>query len=202
MADKLKRGSRTDFIDPALVAAITHPVRANCVIALFERVASPSELAEELDLPVQNVAYHIRELERLGCIELVRVERKRSTEHFYRVTKRYLLDSDTWSRVGPKERATITVNLLRMIGGDVNEAMAHGTIDDDDNHISRSPMVVDREGWDEVVEELKETLDRVLEIQVRSAERRANGDCDSKDSIPIKVEILHFRSPPRSRRGT
>lgn len=62
-------------------------------------------------------------------------------------------------------------------------------------------MVVDREGWNEVVEELKGTLERMFEIQARSAERRADGDSNSEDSIPIKVEILHFRSPLRSRLG-
>lgn len=197
MRRDVKQGKQSEFVDSALICAVSHPVRVNCLAILMERVASPSELAEELDLPIQNVAYHVRELERFGCIELVRVEKKRSTEHFYRVAERPVVDQEAWNGLSAKDRATITTNLLRLIGEDVNLAMAHGLIDDDDNHISRTPLVVDREGWGEVVEELKETLDRILEIEARSVQRRAAKDSDPDDSIPIKVEILHFRSPSR-----
>jgi len=189
---------QADFVDSALISAISHPIRTHCLTALYERVASPSELAEQLDMPVQNVAYHIRELEKLGCIELARVEKHRSTEHFYRVTERPYLDAEALERATPAQRAAITGNILRLIADDVNLAMARGTIDSEDNHISRSPMNVDREGWDEVVEELSGTLDRLFAIQERCAERRAAKDSDPDDSIPVKVEILHFRSPKRT----
>jgi DNA-binding MarR family transcriptional regulator len=189
---------KADFVDSALISAISHPIRIHCLTTLFERVASPSELAEELDIPVQNVAYHIRELKKLGCIELVRVEKHRSTEHFYRVTKRPYLDAAGLENATPDERAAITANILRLIADDLNLAMAHGTIDDDDNHISRVPMTVDQMGWGEVVALLKETLDRLLGIGVKSAQRTADGESDPDDVIPIKVEIIHFRSPTRA----
>lgn len=197
MSKKVKQVEAKHFVDPALLSATAHPVRSHCLMALFERVASPSELAEELDLPVQNVAYHVRELEKLGFIELVRIEKRRSTEHFYRVTKRHILDAEAWGSADRVERAKVTASILRQIGDDVSEALANGTIDDDDSHVSRTPMFVDREGWNEVVEELRGTLERVLKIQTRAADRRATKDADPEDSIPIKVEILHFRSPSR-----
>jgi len=192
-----RQGNHKEFVDAALISAVSHPVRVNCLAILLERVASPSEMAEELDLPIQNVAYHVRELEKLGCIELARVEKKRSTEHFYRMAERPMLDEEAWGTVSPEDRATITTSLLRLIGEDVNLAMLHGTIDDDDNHLSRTPLVVDREGWREVVGELKGTLDRILEIEARSVQRRAAKESAPEDSIPIKVEILHFRSPSK-----
>ncbi|MEZ5077425.1 MAG: winged helix-turn-helix domain-containing protein [Solirubrobacterales bacterium] len=197
MAKKLKGEQGSEFIDSTLVSAASHPIRTHCLMALFERTASPSELAEELDLPIQNVSYHIRELEKLGFIELVRIERRRSTEHFYRLTKRHFFDADTWETIGPVERSKLTAALLRQIGDDISKALAAGTIDDDDNHISRTPMKVDRKGWNEVVEELGGTLDRILEIQARCAERRTAGESDPDDSIPVKVEIIQFRSPTR-----
>jgi len=185
------------FVDPGLISAVSHPVRANCLTVLAEGVASPSQLAAELDLPVQNVAYHIRELVKVGCIELVRTKKGRSTEHFYRMTERPFLDIDAWNVLGDEERATITSNLIQLISDDVNRALAHGMIDDDDNHISRTPMTVDRPGWEEVVRLLRGTLDRILEIEARSVQRRAAKESDPEDSIPIKVEILHFRSPSK-----
>lgn len=192
-----RKGQKGDFLDAALISAVSHQVRVDCLGILFERVASPSELAEELDLPIQNVSYHVGELEKLGCIELVRTEKKRSIEHFYRIIERPLIDADTWARVPRKDQVALTAGLLRVIGEDVNKAMALGTVNDDDNHISRTPMTVDREGWEEVRDELEETLGRLLEIESRSARRRAKPDADPDDSIPIKVEILHFRSPKK-----
>jgi predicted ArsR family transcriptional regulator len=189
---------RIDLVDPVLLSATCHPVRAYCLSALFERQASPREFAEELDLPVQNVSYHIRELEKLGCIELVRTEKGRSTEHFYRAIRRHLVEAADWAKLDSAEQAKVTTSLLRLISDDVGKALAHGTIDDDDNHISRVPMTVDQMGWGEVVDLLKETVDRLLGIGVTSAQRTVDGESDPDDVIPIKVEIIHFRSPTRA----
>lgn len=197
MAKKVKGTKRSDFLDARLVTAVTHPVRVECMGILLERVASPSELAEELELPIQNVSYHIRELEKLGCIELVRTEKKRSVEHFYRVVKRLLIDADTWTEVPRKDQITLTANLVRLMGEDVNAALLHGTINDDDNHISRTPLKLDRTGWSEVVDELEDTLKRLLAIESRSIQRRSEATPDADDPIDVKVEILHFRSPKK-----
>ena len=56
---------------------------------LNERVASPSELADELGEPLGNVSYHMRRLAELECIELVRTTPVRGAlEHHYRATAR------------------------------------------------------------------------------------------------------------------
>lgn len=80
--------------DKTLAKALSHPVRAQALTILNARVASPSEIAEELELPLGNVAYHVNELEKFGCVELVRTVPKRgATEHFYRgVAQKYLSD--------------------------------------------------------------------------------------------------------------
>jgi len=55
------------------------------------------------------------------------------------------------------------------------------------------PMTVDGDGWTEVVDLLEDTLHQLIEIQGRVT-NRSNPDTDL---TPIKVEILHFRSPKR-----
>jgi predicted transcriptional regulator len=58
---------------------------------IAEGVASPKLIAARLDLDLRNVAYHVRVLKRLGCIELVETEKRRGAlEHIYRVTERAL----------------------------------------------------------------------------------------------------------------
>jgi predicted transcriptional regulator len=74
---KIGRSGTTGF-DRQLVKALAHPVRAEALTILNTRVASPNEIAKELDLPVGNVSYHVNELEKFGCVELVKTEQRRS----------------------------------------------------------------------------------------------------------------------------
>ena len=59
----------------------------------------------------------------------------------------------------PAKAKIATLMLLVMISDDINTAMAAGTFfhKGGDGHVSRSPMVLDAEGWEEVLE----VLDRV-----------------------------------------
>jgi hypothetical protein len=50
-----------------------------------EDVLSPREIASEFDLPVSNVAYHVRVLSDCAAVTLVRVKPVRgAVKHFYR----------------------------------------------------------------------------------------------------------------------
>lgn len=73
----------------------------------------------------------------------------------------------------------------------VLELSAGPTLDKDDNHISRTVMKLDAEGWDEIVARLKETLDDVLAIKERAERRVVTAD---ENVIHAKVSILHRKS--------
>jgi DNA-binding transcriptional ArsR family regulator len=73
--------------DQRLIKSLGHPVRTRALEILNERVASPSELAKQLNEPLGNVAYHVKILEENDAIELVRTAPVRGAlEHFYRAT--------------------------------------------------------------------------------------------------------------------
>ena len=60
-------------------------MRAQALRLFSERDMSPKEIASELDLDVRGVAYHVRVLKKLGCIELVETRPRRgAVEHVYR----------------------------------------------------------------------------------------------------------------------
>ena len=66
---------------------MSHPLRVRILALLDERIASPVELAGWLDATLGTVAYHVRTLERMGLVELVRETRVRgAVEHHYRST--------------------------------------------------------------------------------------------------------------------
>lgn len=200
------RGSATarpDFISPQLAAAMSHPTRVHAMSVLLDRTASPREVAEEIGERLNNVTYHLNQLQKLGCIELVRTDRVRGgrvLEHFYRATQRLYFDEEAWEALTEKERLGLVGVSLRIISEDITTAMASGTFFGEDTaHLCRMPMVVDAEGWQEISRLLERTTEELFEIEARVADRTADGDHPA--DIRTKVQMLQFRSPPFERDG-
>ncbi|HUC00322.1 MAG TPA: winged helix-turn-helix domain-containing protein [Solirubrobacterales bacterium] len=192
----MPRTKKKDGVEQIVAKAFAHPLRVQILIILNERVASPNLLAQELDQSLNLVAYHVRVLEKYDCIELVDTKQRRgATEHFYRATRRQFLTDSEWARMPEVLRPGIATAIIKSMFEDIEEAAAAGTLEEvDDVHVSRTPMVVDQQGWSDVAALLGETLDRVLEIQAESGERLANG---KETGIVSKVQMLHFKSPDR-----
>jgi len=190
----MPRTKQKDDVEQIVAKAFAHPLRVQILIILNERVASPNLLAQELDQSLNLVAYHVRVLEKYDCIELVDTKQRRgATEHFYRATRRQFLSTAEWSRMPEVLKPAVSGAILQSIFGDIEEAVKSGTMDEpDDSHVSRTPMIVDKPGWEETANLLNETLDRLLEIQTQSSERLASSE---EKGILSKVELLHFKSP-------
>jgi DNA-binding transcriptional ArsR family regulator len=72
-------------VDPRLAKALSNGVRARALDLIAAGARSPKALATELGLDVRSVAYHVRVLKKLGCIELVETQPRRGAiEHIYR----------------------------------------------------------------------------------------------------------------------
>jgi DNA-binding transcriptional ArsR family regulator len=75
-------------IDPRLAKALSSPLRADALALIGEGTNSPKLIAAKLDLDLRTVAYHVRVLRNLGCIELIETRPRRgTTEHVYRLTE-------------------------------------------------------------------------------------------------------------------
>jgi DNA-binding transcriptional ArsR family regulator len=186
-----------NFVNPRLAAAMSHPTRIHTMCVLLERRASPREVAAEIGEPLNNVTYHVNQLLKLGCIELVETIPAgggRVVEHFYRATQHTYFDDDAWDELDRKAKIGVINTIMRLVSEDIARAMRQGTFySRDDIHVSRSPMVLDEEGWGEVAELLSQTTKEMIEIEGRVADRCADG---VSASIYTKVEILQFPSPP------
>jgi DNA-binding transcriptional ArsR family regulator len=186
---------KVDFVSPQLAAALSHPTRVGVMSVLVEGPASTRELAEALDEPPNNVSYHIKQLRDLGVIELDRTERRaggRVLERFYRATQRAYFDDDAWEVLDEGARLGVIWSIIRMISKDMATAMTSGTFFDGyDANVTRSPMTVDAEGWDEITAIIGRATKELFEVEERVAERCPDGEAD----VHTKVEILHFRSP-------
>jgi hypothetical protein len=202
-----KRSKANDgALDPRIVKAMAHPLRHRLLIAFNERVASPNELAKLLDEPLGNVAYHTRILLDLDAIELVdTAQRRGATEHYYRATMRAFFDDAEWGRLPVTSRRTIFGQDLQDLFDDVARALAGGGFDDPQAHVSRAKLNLDEQGYQEVVELLAGTLDRLLEIHAEALNRIARSDGEDEPR-GTEVGIVHFervdKAPSGSKRRT
>ncbi|HVD41720.1 MAG TPA: winged helix-turn-helix domain-containing protein [Solirubrobacterales bacterium] len=189
-----KTKQKKEGVEQVVAKAFAHPLRVQILIILNEKVASPNMLAQQLDQSLNLVAYHVRVLEKYDCIELVDTKQRRgATEHFYRATRRQFLTDSEWSRLPKSLRPGLSGAMLKSAFDDVEEALDKGTLDElEDRHLSRTPMVVDEKAWKDSAELLRETLNRLLEIQAEATERLAGSD---EESMLAKVVMLHFKSP-------
>ena len=189
-----KTKQKQEGIEQVVAKAFAHPLRVQILIILNEKTASPNMLAQQLDQSLNLVAYHVRVLEKYDCIELVDTKQRRgATEHFYRATRRQFLTDSEWSRLPRSLRPGLSGAMLKSAFDDVEEAVDQDTFDElEDRHLSRTPMVVDKQGWKDTADLLASTLDRLLEIQAEASERMTSS---GEESMLAKVVMLHFKSP-------
>jgi DNA-binding transcriptional ArsR family regulator len=180
-------GRRTDFSDPRLIKALAHPMRARILGLLDGRVASPRQLSGDLDAPLQNVSYHVRELVRLGLIELVRTTQRRGAiEHHYTAIAAPHLSARAWSELPPILRRRMTAAGLSEIFKEVEEAAARGGFVADDVHLSRTQLVLDDKGRKALAKELEATIARVHRIQ-EQARKRLGDDREAEQWMTLVV---------------
>jgi hypothetical protein len=139
----------------------------------------------------------VKQLRDLGAVELDHTEQRaggRVIEHFYRATQRAYFDEQAWELLSDSERLGLAWSILRLMSKDISTAMTSGTFFDGyDANLTRSPMTVDAEGWNELTELVGQATENLFAIEERVRERCE--DRGEKAEIHAKVQMLHFRSP-------
>jgi DNA-binding transcriptional ArsR family regulator len=182
-------------IDPTVAKVFTHPLRGHVWVTLFERgEVSPTEIANELDLDVSEVSYHFRELKKRKLIKLARtVQRRGFDEHFYEpIAPALCFDDTAWMELPAGIRATFSGEMLRQVIDALTEALADGSFDARDRHLSQSWLLVDERGWKELTRTVERTLKQIVAIQNRCAERRR---ASSEPGVPVAVVMASFETP-------
>jgi DNA-binding transcriptional ArsR family regulator len=156
-----------------LVKGLSHPVRVECLTVLTKRVASPRELSEILEHDLSNISYHVRTLDELGLIELVKEKSIRgAVAHYYKAVERPLISEKEWEQLPPEVRKAIAAYGWDLLIRDATEAIEKGTFDSrPDRHLSRTTLLLDSEGFARLSGRMEELLEAILAEQAASAER-------------------------------
>jgi hypothetical protein len=195
MATRVKKKGRASA-EEALAKVFAHPLRVKVWYLINQSPTSPNRIALKLGEPLGNIAYHVRELEKYGCIELVDTKQRRgATEHYYRALARTLIDTESWAKLPLEERRPTSRYGLQCIIADAIAADNAATFDSrPDRHLTYFPVNVDEQGWSEIASACDDFLDAVMKIQEGSANRIAKES--DQTAVSAVASLLFFERPP------
>ncbi len=186
-------------VNETLVKAIANALRNQILAILGERKGSAKGLSEELGIDYWQVNYEMEVLKKAKLIEKVGERKRRgATEVFYRATARAYLDPSEWPKVADPVKAGLRASLFQNLLVDAATAICGETYDSRENaHMSWSPLIVDEQGWDDLMAVLLQAMEDALKIHEESAERLVAAD---EAGVSCTVSILGYPSAMKKRR--
>ena len=182
---------RSDISDPRVIKALTHPLRVDILRALEERVASPSELADEIGAPLGNVSYHVRQLHALGLIKLVKkTPRRGAIEHHYKALARAPISDEAWAGQPTTVKDSVVGASIGQLGEAVNAAAAGGGFTRADAQLLRDELPLDDRGFQDAAKELTRTREKLRTIAEAAAKRidKSGGEAASANAVLMLFE--------------
>jgi DNA-binding transcriptional ArsR family regulator len=187
--------SINEINDPRLVKALAHPLRVSILSALEHRTASPSELADELGVPLPNLSYHIRMLVQLDLLKLVRTRPRRGAiEHYYKANGPVSVSDQAWGEVPSLVKEAMVSSSLRSIGKQVDAAAAVGGFDDPSSVVARQTLKLDAKAYKDLSRKLVELDTYAQKLQAESDKRRKGSD--HTDEFDAGIVFMLFKSSP------
>jgi hypothetical protein len=170
---------------------MANSMRTQILTIFNERACSTTGIARELGVEPGDIAYDVEVLRNMGRIEIVDEKKRRGAmEVFYKATSRAHLDDLEWPTVPDTVKGGLRASLLQTLMHDAIAAIDEETYDSlEEAHMSWTPLIVDEEGWKELVEILRVALEGVLKVGEHSAERLMAND---EEGTSCTVSILGY----------
>jgi DNA-binding transcriptional ArsR family regulator len=187
-------------VQQRLVKALGHPIRYRALIILNERVASPSEIATELGESLGVVSYHMRTLEALGCIELVRrAQRRGAVEHYYRAIVRPWIPDEQILDLPKSLRQTLTASTFNLLVEDVVAASKGDGFERPDHCMVRYWLFLDEEGWQELSGLLQTVLERAMVLAGEAQNRVIESGEEGMIPAILGIQLFERRTAEHDR---
>jgi biotin operon repressor len=180
-----------------LAAALSHDTREFALSMCSVRPTSTKEVAEALDIGVNAAWYHVDKLKQLGCIkEVSRKKRRGAEECFYEATSDFYFDAEAWEALPGGKRVATTMRCLRLVAGDVDEAVRAKTVAAIGRHLSRTIIDLDAEGENEAYVVLATALEGLLAVRKNCTARVDSG---GGETTRTSFVLMQLKLPPPGR---
>lgn len=185
---------------------ISCEITVKTLILIADDIRSPKDVGERLGISTSKASHHLKKLERLGLAELVE-EREvgGAIQHFYRAVIRPIMSDGEWDKLCIKERQLYSIWIVQLILADAAKSFDAELFDAYSyRHLSRSPLLVDRQGLREVAAIQNKAMHDSFEVVARSAERRIES---GEEAINLISAMMCFPLPgpsegPKLRSGS
>ncbi len=204
---KRKQGRAGKALTQRLIKGMSHSLRVRILAHMNERAWSPRELERELGEGLSQVSYHVKVLDELGMIELVKTEPRRgAVEHFYSAIERAFIPSSMTKDIPKSAQRILGDDTLENLDEDLRASLKSGKFyARDDWHVSWTPVDLDDQGCSDAEKLADRFVEDMLAIEAESAQRRADSD-DGGEHISISASALVFgseraekqKAPPRT----
>lgn len=183
-----------------LAKAFAHPLRAELLTMLNEKPGSAKDLKDRLgekgiEESLNLVAYHLRVLVEIKCVELVDTEAIRgATKKIYRGTTRMLLDEGIWPNLSKESRVAISAGAIGETAERAQQALEEGTFDKrKDRAIINLKMNLDERGWKEILKVIHDAYHRCEDIEPEAINRTPDPD----ERFCTTISLLAYESPEK-----
>jgi DNA-binding transcriptional ArsR family regulator len=184
-------------VDEQLAQVISSENTVKVLIYLVERAGSPKEIGDAVGLSTPNASHHVKKLLRIGLIELIEEKDVGGTiQHTYRAVVRPIMSDAEWEKLGLAERQRYSIWIVQLILVDLVKSFTANLFDArSNNHLSRTPLVVDELGVDEVAAIQKRALEETIQTEANSAERMVE---TGEAGINLIAAMMCFELPEPS----
>lgn len=178
-----------------IAKALSHSLRVQLLTVLNDRMASPKELAKELDEGLSQVSYHVKVLKDFGMIEMIKTEPRRgAVEHYYRATSKVYVPSWVAALWPRSVRGRLSASILEEIEADLVESIEAGLLANRlDEVMTRDSRIMDGQGREDVEEAAAEFYRRFEQAGIDSNKRLRNGEGDG-EKIQTTAAVMVFSS--------
>jgi DNA-binding transcriptional ArsR family regulator len=160
-----------NITDPTVAKAYAHPLRIEILGLLDNRVASPRQLATELDAGLSATSYHVRQLASAKLIRLVRRRQVRGAiEHLYTASVRPTITDAGWATLPQIVKRAYLGGKIAQIGKEVAAAAGQGGFDHEDMHLTRTSVHLTPGAWTAAADILKRALEEIEALDRQAAE--------------------------------
>jgi DNA-binding transcriptional ArsR family regulator len=192
------RGSHLPaLVDPRLAKALEHVLRQHILLATVAGEVSPNELSKALGEGLSQVSYHVKVLrdDCDGMIEETRTEPRRgAVEHYYRASAKTLFPAKEWRRLKKGLRAVVGAGQASDLFDDLAKALKAGKLQGAQDHITRTPLILDAEGQQNVRAIAERATREVEDEQQASAQRREKANGDGGELAGYTFALLAFEA--------
>jgi DNA-binding transcriptional ArsR family regulator len=187
---------RRRTVEEAVSYGVGSRVRIEILCILNEGTRSASELARLIHLPLTTISHHIREMANSKCIEVARVEKVRNADqHFYRAVELPFVSDEEAAKMSPEMFQEHAAMILQAITAEGLGSLWAGKMNKDPSlRMMWQWFNLDAQGRQELADEQRESWERLIEIEARATNRRA--ESGEKPVTHIAATMGFLRSRP------